>query len=157
MWVLKSHGVTFYVNHVDAQVPWSTKETSNNPHTKGSLKFKNCKLIIDDDNCATITHLEESDKFLPHPRLIHRIIFNVYGGLHEALKRGEYGHTEFKYIDGGCGTSWAVCDINNEEELTVIGLMYPDQFRLLSPNEAYFKAYDGESKWIDEDQEDDDE
>lgn len=58
MWVLKTHGETFYVNHVDCRVPWSTKETPNNPHTKGSIKVKNCFLMIDDDQCANITELE---------------------------------------------------------------------------------------------------
>ena len=42
MWVIKAKGETYYVHHVDvdAGVGFSTKETPNNPHTKGSLKFK---------------------------------------------------------------------------------------------------------------------
>ncbi len=42
MWVIKTKGETYYVNHVDVDsgVGFSTKETPNNPHTKGSLKFK---------------------------------------------------------------------------------------------------------------------
>ena len=48
MWVLKFHGETLYVNHVNAMLPWSTKETPDNPHTKGSLKFKNALVIIDE-------------------------------------------------------------------------------------------------------------
>lgn len=55
MWVLKAKGQTFYVNHVDCQVPWSTKETPDNPHTKGALKIKNCTLSIDDQGNAKIT------------------------------------------------------------------------------------------------------
>ena len=55
MWVLKTKGQTFYVNHVDCNVPWSTKETPDNPHTKGALKVKNCKLVIDENNCAIIS------------------------------------------------------------------------------------------------------
>lgn len=53
-WTLKAKGQTFYVKHVDANCPWSTKETPENPHTKGSLKFTHADLTIDDDNCATI-------------------------------------------------------------------------------------------------------
>jgi hypothetical protein len=53
MWVLKFKGQTYYVNHVDADCPWSTKETPDNPSTKGSLKFKNCVVTIKDDT-ATI-------------------------------------------------------------------------------------------------------
>jgi hypothetical protein len=42
MWVIKTKGNTYYVEHVDidAGVGFSTKETPDNPHTKGSLKFK---------------------------------------------------------------------------------------------------------------------
>lgn len=54
MWVLKIKGNTYYVNHVDCKAPWSTKETPDNPSTKGSLKIKNCIVEIDDNNCATI-------------------------------------------------------------------------------------------------------
>ena len=54
MWVIKTCGETYYVNHIAADCPWSTKETPNNPSTKGSLKFKNCH-IIDENLDATIT------------------------------------------------------------------------------------------------------
>ena len=42
MWVIKAKGQTYYVNHidVDAGIGFSTKETPDNPSTKGSLKFK---------------------------------------------------------------------------------------------------------------------
>ena len=59
-WALKCKGQTFYVNHVDCQMPWSTKETPDNPSTKGSLKIKRCLLTIDDDNCATISKIESN-------------------------------------------------------------------------------------------------
>lgn len=55
MWTLKCKGQTYYVHHVDANCPWSTKETPDNPHTKGSLKFKKCNLLITENNIATIT------------------------------------------------------------------------------------------------------
>ena len=47
MWVIKAKGQTYYVNHidVDAGIGFSTKETPDNPSTKGSLKFKG-KIII---------------------------------------------------------------------------------------------------------------
>jgi hypothetical protein len=48
MWVLKFDGHTEYVDHVDFQaVSFSTKETPDNPKTKGSLKFKNVTLTIE--------------------------------------------------------------------------------------------------------------
>ena len=41
MWVLKVKGKTYYVEHVDFEnISFSTKETPDNPHTKGSIKVK---------------------------------------------------------------------------------------------------------------------
>lgn len=58
MWVIKCKGETYYVNHVDVKpnVGFTTKETPNNPHTKGSIKFKaNLKIeTIDGLIIATI-------------------------------------------------------------------------------------------------------
>jgi hypothetical protein len=48
MWVLKMKGNTQYVNHVDSDAPWSTKETPDNKTTKGSLKFKRVDVEIVD-------------------------------------------------------------------------------------------------------------
>ena len=48
MWVLKIKGETFYVNHVESKIGFSTKETPDNLHTKGSLKFKRCSVEIKD-------------------------------------------------------------------------------------------------------------
>ena len=61
MWVLKFHGETYYVNHVECNVPWSTKETPDNPHTKGSIKVKNCLLQINDKNEASISTITAVD------------------------------------------------------------------------------------------------
>lgn len=55
MWILKAKGQTYYVNHVTALAPWSTKETPDNVHTKGSIKFKNVSLDINDSNEAVLT------------------------------------------------------------------------------------------------------
>ena len=51
MWVVKCRGDTYYVNHVEVSpgVGFSTKETPDNPHTKGSIKFK-ANLIIEENN-----------------------------------------------------------------------------------------------------------
>ena len=157
MWVVKSHGVTFYVDHVSADIPWSTKETPDNNHTKGSIKFKNCKLVIDDNNCATISNLGLLDRRLPHPRLIFRILFYNGGKVHKALKADEFEHTEFKYVSGGCGTSWAMCDIVHESDMTMLGLKYANEFRILTPNEGYYRAYEEKGTWIDENEEYEDE
>ena len=51
MWVIKCRGDTYYVNHVDVSpgVGFSTKNTPNNSHTKGSIKFK-AQLNIEEEN-----------------------------------------------------------------------------------------------------------
>lgn len=48
MWVIKVKGETHYVTHVTVEpgVGFCTKETPDNPHTKGSIKLKgNLKLF----------------------------------------------------------------------------------------------------------------
>ncbi len=50
MWVLKHKGKSYYVNHLDSKVGFSTKETPDSEHTKGSLIFKGKLTIIEEDN-----------------------------------------------------------------------------------------------------------
>lgn len=42
MWVIKHKGITYYIHHVDVSegIGFSTKETPDNSHTKGSIKFR---------------------------------------------------------------------------------------------------------------------
>lgn len=56
MWVVKAKGQTFYVNHVESNATWSTRETPEGS-TKGSLRFKNCFLKIE-DGTAFITQTD---------------------------------------------------------------------------------------------------
>ena len=53
-WVLKIKGETFYVEHVSSTASWNTKETPDNAHTKGSIKFKNVDVVIQ-NNVASIS------------------------------------------------------------------------------------------------------
>ena len=80
MWVVKTHGESFYVNHVSADIAWSTKETPDNERTKGSIKFKECLLTIDPDNNASIGNLSIFDKIrLRNQKLgITRVRFSSY-------------------------------------------------------------------------------
>jgi len=159
MWVLKTAGETFYVNHVDCEIPWSTKETPDNSHTKGSIKVKNVLLTIDDDNSASLKELNIYDKFrLRNQKLgITRIIFNWGGTIHKALVQNEFKHSTFKNVEGGCGTSFVICDLLKKEQATFAALKYPNSFRILAPNETYYKFYDSKEKWIEEIYEDDEE
>lgn len=54
MWVLKTKGQTFYASHVDCQVGWNTKETPDNPSTKGSIKIKDCILTFKNDEAIIV-------------------------------------------------------------------------------------------------------
>lgn len=48
-WVVKTRGQTYYVWHLDSAVGFSTKETPDNPHTKGSLQFRGTLTLYDVD------------------------------------------------------------------------------------------------------------
>jgi hypothetical protein len=52
---VKCRGDTHYVDHVDVLpgIGFSTKETPDNPHTKGSIKFKGRLSICVDNNKTT--------------------------------------------------------------------------------------------------------
>lgn len=54
MWVVKARGKTFYVNHMDCQAGFTTRETPEHPSTKGSLRVKRGTLSIDTEGNAVI-------------------------------------------------------------------------------------------------------
>ena len=143
MWVLKFHGETLYVKHVDCQLHWSTKETPDNPSTKGSIKVKNALLRINDDNEATLTELSIYDKFrLRNQKLgITRIMFRPGSDMHKALLANEYKHAPLKTIRGACASSFIICDLLDKKELIFAQLKY-DDWRELKPNEGYYQDYD---------------
>jgi hypothetical protein len=142
MWVIKSHGVTFYVNHVTAEIPWTTKETPDNASTKGSIKFKKCKLTIDSDNNATLSKLRAKDVLLPHPYVANRILASSHGDFYRALAAGEFQHSKIKHVYGGCGSSFIICDLLDKNETLMAALKYAGKFRLLAPNEKYYFEYE---------------
>jgi len=159
MWVLKTHGETFYVDHVTSDMPWSTKETPDNSHTKGSIKVKEVLLQIDADNCAHLSKLTVIDRIrLRNQKLgITRIMFRPGTDIHRALQTNEVKHSPFKTVEGACTTSFVICDILKKEDMTLFGLKYAGQFRILMPNEGYYQFYDGKEMYIAEEFEDDDE
>lgn len=157
MWVIKTHGETFYVTHVTCELPWSTKETPDNTHTKGSIKVRDCLLTIDDNNEARLVPLTVWDQVrLRNQKLgITRIIFEYGSQIHNALKRNEFRHSPFKNVSGGCGTSFVVCDLLDRSEATFAALKY--RFRVLQANEVHYRSYDQPGTVIEELEEDDDE
>ena len=160
MWCVKSAGVTFYVNHVTSELPWSTKETPDNPSTKGSIKFKQCKLTITSDNSATISKLGFLDKLLPKPRVASRILTACGGEFHDALLKGEYRHSKIKDVVGTCGNKFVICDLLDKDEMLLAAIVYAGKFRLLTTNEKYYFAYEEDEvifeNYDDEDEDDED-
>jgi hypothetical protein len=50
MWVVKSQGQTFYVHHFESSIGFRTKETPDNPATKGSIQLKGNLTITDNES-----------------------------------------------------------------------------------------------------------
>ena len=49
-WIVKHKGETYYVNHLDSQVGFKTKETPDSEHTKGALQFKGKLRIVENES-----------------------------------------------------------------------------------------------------------
>ena len=142
MWCLKTKGESFYINHVDCSVPWSTKETPDNPSAKGSLRVKNCHLVIDDDNNATLSPLtqEVRDRLNGKKEPI-RLITSKGNQLREALRNHNIKHGGMITVfGGGCSTNWYVVSIFDEKDFLFLSLTV-DGIRKLMPNEDYHKRY----------------
>jgi hypothetical protein len=143
MWVVKTKGKTYYINHMECDMPWSTKETPDNSKTKGSFKFKDCLLTIDDENCASLRALTDHDKsrLRNAAKGITRVITKWGGLMTDALKNMQVKHGPIKTIGGACTTTFYVTDVHKKDELTAMLLTVKD-LRELMPNEPYYRMYD---------------
>lgn len=145
-WALKTKGQTYYVNHVECSVPWSTKETPNSQHTKGSIKVKNALLTIDDSNTATIVPLTAQDRnrLRREIRGYTRLIWARSQSplLEKYLADSQIPHSEIKTFSGGCGSTYFVTDIYKKSDVVALEMAYWRTFRKLNANEYYYKAYD---------------
>lgn len=148
MWVLKFRGETYYVNHVDCNIPWSTKETPENSHTKGSIKVKDCLIQIDDNNCAIISPLtKDAAARIRNKELgITRVIVpeESYHDFANALSTGNIKHKPIKSFGGNCSKCFYVTDIFNQQDVTYLTIA-ASGVRILKPNESYYKLYDDDS------------
>ena len=149
MWVLKTKGESYYVHHVDCQLPWSTKETPDNPSTKGSLKIKKCLLTINDLNEATISELTIHDetRLRNQEKGITRIIVKEGADnwkFREILKQHKIKHGPIKGIGGACSSTFYIADIFDKRQFTLLALAMSScpSFRILMPNEGYYKLFD---------------
>lgn len=151
MWVIKTHGETFYVNHVTCELPWSTKETPDNSHTKGSLKIRECLLTINDNNEATLTKLNVWDRVrLRNQRLgITRITFKDRN-FQKTLKDDDIKHGPVKSFAEGCGDTYYVCDLLDKNQVTFLGIKHHGKFRVLQANEKLYQVYDNPNISIDD-------
>jgi hypothetical protein len=149
MWKIAAGGESYYVNHVNCSVPWSTKETPDNTHTKGSIKIKDCVVTIDDENCADIRVITPADRLRFEQRETVRVITEQGTKLKAALQN--IAHGPIKMAGGGCGTTWYITDIPSKKHFTILQLQIP-YIRQLMPNEDYYKKYDQtSSNWVGED------
>jgi hypothetical protein len=150
MWVIKTKGKTFHVNHVNCTLPWSTKETPNSSHTKGSIKVKHALLTIDENNEATISRLSlEDEKRLSHRREPIRIGWTWSTNLTvmNLMQQLPIEHSDIRMLaSGGCTSDWYVCDIYSEEDLVQLKLTVGAGFRTFSSNEWQFQDYDLEEE-----------
>ena len=55
MWILKAKGSTYYLNHIDCETPWTTREQPDNPSTKGAIRIKRGTVSISADASAVIS------------------------------------------------------------------------------------------------------
>lgn len=152
MWTIKAKGQTFYVNHVTCTVPWSTKESPDNAHTKGAIKVKQVLLVIDDQLEATITEITDADRLRlaakqdPGYRVAwmkhqHSVVSNY-------MKAQQIKHTPIRLIYGSCGSEWKVTDIKHEHDLISMELAMHGYFRRLSPTDYLSVDYDKHlEKW----------
>jgi hypothetical protein len=150
MWVIKTHGESFYVHHVTSELAWSTKETPDNTRTKGSIKFKECLLEIDSENSAAIKSLSIFDKVrLRNQRLgITRIRFSSRSfEAHISNPDNKIKYSPFKRIHGACSTAFTICDLLDKKQLPFLQIQFPREFRVLMPNESHYQAYDDKSLW----------
>lgn len=146
-WTVKAKGKTYYVDHVSANMPWSTKETPDSAHTKGAIKFKDALLTIGDDNCAEFRPLTSIDlaRLRAKDKGYTRIMFRqgYRGAISDVIQQHDIGFTPFKHLAGGCGSGFYICDIMDRDDVVMMNLSLPlGVFRVLQENESYYKAYD---------------
>lgn len=152
MWMLTFSGQQYYVNHVDCNINWSTRERPDHNSTKGTIVLNDCLVVIDDTNTAIISQLTEHDKIRLKNREkgITRIITEYGTLLRSSLQQTSINHGPIKTAGGGCGTLWFITDILKPEHVTMLQIQMGDKIRILKENESYYKYYDDPAAYGDE-------
>lgn len=155
MWSLKTRGQTYYVQHVTCDVPWNTKETPDNSHTKGAIKIKNANLTIDCDNNAWITPLNEGQTISKSTQKEPMRIGWPYTSDSEVkqfFNVNNVTHSVIKWLSAGCTQGWYVCDVYDSDLLIQMRLTLGNGFRQFVSNEWQYKDYELMNDVDDEDE-----
>ena len=140
-WVLKCNGKSWYVNHVTCELPWSTKETPHNSHTKGAIKVKRAWVQIDEHNNATLFKLTREHEQLAKMKQQQAIIVGWTNTKFNSMI-DHVPHSEIQLLESGvCGRDWWACELYSEEDWTAINLQLYPHVRRFMPNEWQFKDY----------------
>lgn len=141
-WALKTGGKTYYVAHVDCDIPWSTKETPASAHTKGSIKIKRALITIDDQNCARITSLSKEAAAKVAQKEAQRVLIAWTNCRLTNTLLKDVAHGPILCVSAGaCSSDWYVTELYDAEELVQLQLAYYGQVRQLMPNEWQWEDY----------------
>jgi len=153
MWTLKAKGQSLYVNHVTCECAWSTKETPNSTHTKGSIKVKNAMLFINDFNEAILKPATQADRQRIQVEQAVRVVWigSNHSVMQEFLQKNEIETSEWKNIRGGCGGSYWITDVLSNSDVVQMELALWGKFRRLQPNEPLYRSYETHALDHDED------
>lgn len=142
MWVLKIKGKAYYINHLDADIPFSTKETPDNPSTKGAIKFKRVNVIIDENQNATLrpaTALdlqEQKQRDNPPQRVVTENITEA----ERVMKQHNIQHDPVMSSFSN-GTRKHVFDVKSDKELSKLILTSKSDMQILNKSDALYKQY----------------
>jgi hypothetical protein len=146
MWTIKARGRSFYVNHVSCEMPWSTKETPDSNHTKGSIKIRKCVLRIDQDNCATITKPTSNDiARLKYKKPPIRVLYGALyaDSVNRAVENHQLKQGKILLVKGICGNNFYISEFYKDTDITLLTLTLPSYaMRILNPYEQYYRLYD---------------
>jgi len=140
MWKIAAKGESYYVDHVVCSIGWSTKESPDNSHTKGSIRVKNVHLRIDDENVAYINEATPEIWNRIENKLIPVYILNESKSTSKLLESLKTDLGPIKRIVAVCSTTKLIVEIPSEELVTLIALQTND-IRELKPNEDYYQMY----------------
>ena len=145
MWCIKAQGKTYYVTHVSCEMGWNTKETPNNSHTQGSLKFTRCLIQIDSENTATIKPLTPADQLrLRDQKNIIRLMISNFGieRFWQSVTQSQIRVGAPLQVKGACSNPFLIIDIYQQTDLVYLTLNMPaHSVRVLQSNEDHYQRY----------------